>query len=233
MNSIPTIHEIQNIILENLANSEGLRYNKIKNFEIDPKRFDYHLDQLISKGLVEYDYKTSLYKLTLYGKELYSIFRSATPSLKELPVHVFIGLFIKQNNKIVVVKRNAVPHIGHIGIPTFYIKKDKFIHETAEKGFNDLGFTGDLKRSLILETIYKKDKIISKHSNMHVFHCFNPYGELIKSNPEGSLYWIEKEELLTIENGYQNSKEIVTFFENNQNPQNITLQTSYDMVTDF
>jgi DNA-binding transcriptional ArsR family regulator len=207
------IHPVRRQILLNLSRAESLKFNKIKDFDIDPRNFVYHLDKLKELKLVDYNENTAKYSLTDKAKRLLdnSGFKKG---IINSPIDTFIGLAAKRKNKLLVVKRSKAPYLNHVGIPVFDTELDNLIKETAEKALKSLGLQGALNHILLIETIYKNNVNTSKslaitHTNMHVFFVDNPDGQITEQNKEGKLHWMETEKLLKVEKGYQDTKTII------------------------
>lgn len=127
------LSNVQLRIVKNLSTSEEMRFNEIKNFDVDPKNFTYHLRQLVKKKFFGYSEEKGIYFLTNKGKNYVSLVFESTF------IDTFVGLYLIRRGKILVVKRKKVPYLGYVGIPTFTVDKNKFISETAEKSFAKLG----------------------------------------------------------------------------------------------
>jgi hypothetical protein len=228
---IPQLHPIQWKILNNFRTNESLKFNQIKNFEIDPRNFVYHLNKLIEYQLIKYS--EGSYVITTKGKLMFEHFLEGV-NFDGIPLNSFIGLYVVRDGKVLVAKRNQVPYLDHVGIPTFGIDKDLFIHESAKLALKTLGLEGVLIRPLIVETIYRDEEgRVTTHSNMHVFYCANSSGENIIENVEGELFWLTPDELLKQENGYEDSRTLVEFFNNNKVLSDIKVISRVDSKTSF
>lgn len=227
-----TLHPTQKQILQNLSKAESLKFNQIKTFEIDPKSFVYHLNKLQQKGFVDLN-PNKAYFLTTQGKIYIDTLADKT-SITQIPISVFIGLFLIQDNRILTVKRTSAPYIDHIGIPTFNVKKSEFIKTTAQKEFQNLCLDGKLEHKLIIETIFTdKDDNSLTHSNMHVFFCSKTIGQQPKINSEGTLSWLSATELLATKNGYQDSRTMIEFFTTRPIGNGIQIISKKDSSTEF
>lgn len=163
-----------------------------------------------------HDVKKGSYHLTEKSRILIGFFRDI-PSYKGMPIDSYILLYIKRDGKILVVERKREPAFGYTGNPAFNTEMDRFLHKTALEGLKSLGLTGKISLLLILEMLYKrKYRQIVSHACIYVFYADEIKGKAIKRNDEGELFWIDPKDLLKVEKGYENSKDIVDFFESNR-----------------
>jgi len=209
----PQLHKVQWMILHSMKRREFSRFNQIKPKDMDPRRFVYHLNKLKKLGLVKCDDKTSRYFMTEKAKVLINFF-PRMPYFEDLPIDSFILLYIKREEKLLVVKRRYAPYLGNVGIPCFNSEQDKYLHETAQQGLESLGLSGKLELPLLIEVIYKgRETCVVKHACMFTFYIENPRGSVKRECEEGTLFWTKPKELLKVEKGYDNSKDLIDFFE--------------------
>lgn len=210
MSSTSEIHPIRRKILLNLSKANSLKFNDIKNFDIDPRNFVYHLKKLRDQALVTYNKKTSKYSLTTLGKRLLDN-ASIKKGIEKVPIDIFIGLLIEKDKKILTVKRDSAPYLNYIGIPIFDVHIDKFIHESAQQALESLKLEGTLAHILVNETIYKnRENQVLTHTNMHVFYCNDTKGNPPPSNIEGDLSWMSIDKLLNQEKTYKDTETILS-----------------------
>lgn len=221
-NSLPKLHRIQWQILKKMSTDTESRFNEIKPAIMDPRRFTFHLNRLKNLELVRHDTDKGVYLLTEKAKILIAYFTDI-PSWGNLPLHSAILLYIEKGGKILVVKRDSQPFLGYTGLPYFLTKQDEFIHQSANKCLTSLGLTGQLTLPLIIEFLFKNPKEVIRHAFMLTYHCSNPSGVIKESSYEGKLSWMEPEELLKVELGYDNSFDAINFFKENNNPNGATV----------
>lgn len=207
---LPKLHLIQWGILRKLGRSAGLRYNDLKPIEMDPHRFTYHMKKLLLLDLI--DERDRVYVLTQKGKLLLNYFNKI-PLFKDLPVDSFILLYIKRGKDLLVVERQIAPYLGYIGTPSFAILNNRYVDEVARKALSKLGLKGALSLNLILDILYKSQREVIKHTLIYTFYCSEPKGEAVKRNEEGRLLWMKPSELLNAKKGFDNSRDLIKFFE--------------------
>lgn len=208
---IYNLHEVQQEILRKLAQKPSLRFNEIKPDELDPRRFVFHLKKLQKLGLVSHNLKSGVYALTETGKfaQEYS-----ECQVSDMPLFSFASIYVRKDNKILVVERESAPYLGYIGLPTFPVGGPKFMNSSAEDFVKGLRLGGSPILSLILELIYKgRKRKVGEHKFIFTYFLDDPEGEVIQKNSEGRFYWLSPAELLNIKKGYENTIDYVEHFE--------------------
>ena len=208
------LHKIQWQILKKMSTIEYSRFNELKPKEMDPKRFVYHLGKLKDFRLILHDSKKGNYFLTDRGKMVLAHYEDL-PDIEDYFFQTFILLYIKRKGKILVVKRKKAPYLGYTGNPFVNIEKEAYLQVSASNALESLGLKGNLSLNLILEMVYKTaEGKVRTHPFIYVFYSEEPYGEAVRSNAEGTLFCLSPKELSQAEKGYDNTKDIVSFFEN-------------------
>ncbi|MBU0976680.1 MAG: hypothetical protein ABIE03_05050 [Patescibacteria group bacterium] len=209
----PKLHKVQWQILKKMATQEHFRFNELKPKEMDPRRFVYHLDRLKAFGLILHDKDSGKYWLADGGKMVIAHYEDL-PSIEDYVVQTYLLLYIKRKGELLAVKRKHAPYLGFVGNPFVNMVSDEYIRHSAGSALSELGLEGQLSLNLILEMIYKrKDKSVRTHAFIYIFYTENPKGEPKKNNEEGTLSWLTPEELLKSEEYYDNTKDIIEFFE--------------------
>ncbi|MDD3647145.1 MAG: hypothetical protein PHS44_01410 [Candidatus Dojkabacteria bacterium] len=212
----PKLHKIQWSILKNMSTREMSRFNDLKPKDMDPKRFVYHLDRLKGFKLICHDKESGRYSLTDEGKMIIAHYEDL-PSIENYIIQTYLLLYIKKNDKLLVVKRKHAPYLGFTGNPFANVGTDKYIKISAADNLSRLGLKGELSLNLIMEMIYQNEKkVVRTHGFVYVFYIENPEGESLTSNEEGELFWMAPRELLKVGKGYDNTKDIVEFFESHK-----------------
>lgn len=211
---LPKLHEIQWDILNKMKFQKSSRFNDLKPVDMDPKQFTYHLKQLVKLGIIQKE--EGRYMISEKGKIILSFFPERF-DITEIAVDTYILLYIKKGKKVLSVKRKESPYLGHIGVLCELPKKDEFFEQSAKKRLEKTGLKGELKLRMIIEVLYKSEgKSIRGHASMIVFYCEEPKGNIIEADEEGELNWIYPKELLESKKGYDNSRDLVKYFEGNE-----------------
>lgn len=111
--------DIQQEILTKLVRSPGLKYSEARPGRVENDLFNYHLQFLVSKGLVAKD--KDLYSLTDDGKYLVNYSKPINPlgeTIDRFKINVLtIVLDVHQGNTMVLNQlRKRHPFFGHTGI---------------------------------------------------------------------------------------------------------------------
>lgn len=221
--AFPKLHPVQWQILGRLSLASGLRFNEIKPKLMDPKRFTYHLTQLQEFGLIRHDPNSQTYQLTDRGKTVIDYFHQI-PNWSNLPLNSFILLYIQRSGKVLVVQRNRQPFLNYVGLPSLNTEQGKFVGQTAQEALESFGLKGKPDLKLIIEGLFQSDKEkVIRHAFMLTFFCSNPTGDGKGQCEEGKLFWQTPEELLKAKPGYDNSEDLVRFFNQKSLPAGISI----------
>lgn len=210
---LPKLHEVQWQILKKMALSAESRYNELKPKIMDPKRFTYHLNKLRVEELIYHDEERGVYLLTERAKTLIAYFTDI-PSWGTLSLNGGIMLYIKRGGKILTVKRDRQPFLGYTGILYLAPQKNDFLQETAQRALAEIGLQGKVELGLIVEILFKnaKEEVV-RHALMLTYIANEPEGEVKSKSYEGKLEWMSPNELLVAKPGYDNTNDLVEFFE--------------------
>jgi hypothetical protein len=211
------LHFVERQIVELLEKLETAHFNDIKPANIDPKLFVYHLEKLCSAGIIE---KTTdgLYQFTQAGKHAMASFHLGV-GLYDAHINSYIVIALKYREKYLVITRSRVPFLGYTGFLSMHFDKSEHLLDSARAFLQEnVILTRQLREALLLDILYK-----SRTSSEIVQHSlvFVVTGELESENvpaeiAEGTLQFMTKAELLAVEKGYSNTKDILDY-ENNQN----------------
>ena len=125
-------HHIQADIFAKLRHSKKLRYKDLKNPELEPSQFMYHLKNLMAQKLVE---KTDdgYYQLAKKGVELAQHFSSALGNLNEAPLSYTLLFIRSEKGRWFVLRRNKQPHIGKLACISGKIRMDETLLQAAKR----------------------------------------------------------------------------------------------------
>ncbi|MGM5481713.1 MAG: NUDIX domain-containing protein [Nanobdellota archaeon] len=188
---------IQKHILKKFMYNDALRFNEILDKEFPSNKFNYHLQQLIIKNIIEKE--NERYHLTAKGVQLITGLDGIEIESKQKPVPcVFIMGYDKENKKILVNKRSKQPFRGVIGIPGGKVEFGHNLEEQAKAEFlEETGLAAD-KMQLKLITNYRTIREEDEEMTHHVIGFFylgtDLSGDLIKEDREGENMFIDIEE---------------------------------------
>jgi len=188
--------EIQKQILKKFMYNKDLKYNEIWNKEIPSNKFNYHLQSLITRNIIEK--KEETYRLTDTGIHVISSLDGVEISQKKKPILcAFVMGYDEKENKILVNIRKKQPFLNYLGIPGGKVELGKTIEEQAKEEFlEETGLEGELKLKLIMNLITINEE--TNNANHHVTGFFylatNLKGKLIEKNREGENLFLEQKE---------------------------------------
>jgi len=195
---VNTFSKIQNEIISKLKNHKSLTYAKIWNKKIPNDLFNYHLQFLVKKGIL--DKVKSEYSLSDKGKKLV-----ADPYVAEELGNIFfkfnvVMILVRKNKgKIEILNqiRKSQPSYGKKGVPGGVVRKGESVEEAASR---------KMKTETGLEAKFKIIGIVRRHLIVdgELFaDMFFPIaysnkfsGELIKNSEYGENVWVNIDEAI-------------------------------------
>lgn len=156
---------IQQSIISKLKNAQSMRYRDLHDSEIDRDLFNYHLRQLVEKGIIK---KVSFGRYTLSEKGqaiVADIEHTSDTSNRLFKINVLLIVIDKRPDGIFVLnqKRGSQPSYGIVGIPGGTIKKAEPLQEAAtRKLLEETGVSAAF--DLLCTTrriLYKNDELFS------------------------------------------------------------------------
>jgi len=182
--------------------SSSLSYGQLHKITGNHDLFNYHLRELVSKGLVV---KTdSTYSLTQHGRQQVALMEEDGQYQKQFKVGMFINLFRKHKGKwqMYLYKRLKHPHYGYIGDVTGKLCWGESLDD-------------NLKRELMEELGIVPTKYIIAGVNRNLFR--NEAGDVVgdgvfisfyvttwtgepkSKNMEGEYFWHDLDDVLSLE----------------------------------
>jgi hypothetical protein len=138
---------IQNKIISKLKNAKSLRYSQLWDKKIPNDLFNYHLQFLVKKGLLEKSLKG--YNLSEKGIKLVADANVSFDSINSLfKVNVITIVSRKIKGKIEILNqiRNSNPSFGKVGIPGGVVLKGERIEVAAKRKLKqETGLVADFK----------------------------------------------------------------------------------------
>lgn len=199
------LHDIQKHILKKLSLAKKCKYSELKPAGIESNKFAYHLQSLISGGLVtaksgattaSKNDKDSGYGLTPKGKHYVDTisFESFKPRIQPKIVTLLVlenkSTDGKSGPMYLLYKRRKSPFINHVGFPYGKIHLEERIYEAAERELKEkTGLTAKLAhKGDVYLTVHDETELVS-HMLCHVFVGSSPSGVLKTGDPTGECFW--------------------------------------------
>lgn len=126
---LQNISIIQNYILSKLKNAKQLRYSELQPEKIANDLFNYHLQFLVKKGLL--DKKEEGYALSDEGIKY--VADSAIPHLFKINVITIVSRVVNGKIEILNQVRNSNPSFGKIGVMGGVVMKGELIEDAATR----------------------------------------------------------------------------------------------------
>lgn len=188
------MHEIQIGILNKLLFAKGLRYTDLKiDSEIENNTFQFHLDKVVSLGLVEKN--KHKYSLTQEGKKLANHVdtdKNEHVSVRKVSVHLYCIKGEGENEEVLMYTRLKHPFYGKQGFPSGKVQVgENFIDAAKRELKEETNLSGE---PILFNVVHYlvKDKETGKLLDDKIFLDFfikDPKGKL-QSNNEGEFKWI-------------------------------------------
>ncbi len=197
-----TFHPIQTQILHIIRTApDGLRYSKMKpSTEIENDLFNYHLQQLVKRGLVHKN--RDLYSLTPNGKALAMELQPLDEQNQTGNKFKMAALCLVLNDgKVLYQTRALQPFTGHREIIGGAINRGERATDAASRRITEeAGLSADFQLfGLIRKMRYDETDTLYSDILYHVCISHNPTGELIVKNEYGQHNWISFPEAIKIE----------------------------------
>ena len=205
------MHDFQISILRELLFKPGARFRDLKKIDITNDHFTFHLNRLVSEGLV---IKSSgRYTLSDMGKEFAN--RLDTEELKlerQAKITVALHPVRKSGSKIeyLVHKRLKEPFFGWYGSHSGKVKWGETPLECARREFlEETGLAGDFKLKGIVHYLHThKDGRLLEDKYFWVYKIENVSGQLKERVPEGENVWMNEKEYRGLKNVFATFDEI-------------------------
>lgn len=184
---------VQDKIITRLISAGELRYSEIKpsDSSIADDLFNYHLQFLVKKGVVEKH--GQLYRLSDFGKKISQSYdsRGVEKEFFKASVLAYVTRGDDRQREILLQKRIRHPFRGDIEVISGKINPGELIEDAASRKLQEeagliavFKFLG-VKRSIRND---RKGEII-EDSFYHVCHAHNPTGSLLPKTEFGENFW--------------------------------------------
>ena len=207
--------DIKREILAKIVGSDGLRYKDARPLGVENDLFNYHLQHLVRKGLVEK--RKGRYFLTTDGKKYVEVVKPVDPTGKTAD-HFrlnILAILLRGGEKGVEVlsqTKKTSPYRGDKGVIGGAVKEGEFVASAAGRRFKEE--TGLIAEFIHIGTIrlirkYPKNKIFSDII-FNICAATKYEGNLVKENKFGVNKWVAIEDAIKNEQiSIQGSKELV------------------------
>lgn len=203
---------LQNQILSDLKNAKALRYSELKPRKVPNDLFNYHLQFLVKKGLVD---KTNTgYALSESGiKHVADPYptNDAITSLFKINVITIVSRINKGKIEILSQVRKSNPSYGKVGVMGGVVLKGELMEEAAARKLNqETGLVAKLKLvGYERRIMYKKGEIFSDVM-FPITYADSFSGELISDTKFGHNMWLPINEAIKNESvDYDSLKTVV------------------------
>jgi len=184
---LPEIDPIQKDILLKLMSHPTLTFTEIKPDEIESDKFNYHLQYLTKKDIVQkLDNK---YFLTKTGKHLVGQFDVKGNIYDQFKYSVH--LYVINDGKILLHEWTRYPSLGDVMTITGKTRKGEKIIDTAKrKLFEEAGLIADFRHIGVMRKIKRDCKgELLLDEIFNICYTNKVSGELIEENEFGKNFW--------------------------------------------
>ncbi len=206
------IHDFQISILKELLFLPGARFRDLKKFDVTNDHFTFHLNRLVSEGLVIKS--NGRYTLSDTGKEFAN--RIDTETLKlERQAKVAVALHaVRYRNGVaeyLVHKRLKEPFFGWYGSHSGKVKWGETPLECAKREFlEETGLFGEFELKGIVHYLHNYiDGRLLEDKYFWVYKIKNVSGQLKEKVPEGENIWMTEVEFRKLKNTFATFDEMI------------------------
>jgi ADP-ribose pyrophosphatase YjhB (NUDIX family) len=191
------IDPVQLSILTVLNRSvEPYRYSELNIENIDNDLFNYHLQFLVKKDLVEK--LEDGYTISAKGKSLMADIDAVGKKYELFRYSITANVIKEENGKKYILgqKRLRHPYYGDISTISGKIKKGELVADAAKRKLKEeTGLDADFKVLGLLRKIrLNEEGNVVEDTVYNVCYAENPTGKLIEKNEYGENKWYEVEE---------------------------------------
>lgn len=175
---------------------EPLRYSELNIDNIDNDLFNYHLQFLVKKKLVE---KTDRgYQISIKGKKIMANIDAVGKTYDLFRFSITANVIKNENGKKYILgqKRLRHPYYGDVSTISGKVKKGELVINAAKRKLKEeTGLEADFKVLGLLRKIrLNENGDVVEDTVYNVCYGENPKGELIEKNEYGENKWYEIEE---------------------------------------
>ncbi len=183
--------DVKEIIIRTLIHNPKASFSDLCDKSIPSNEFTYHLNKLISEGLV-FKSEDKKYSLTTLGQRLESELDGKTGKKRDKPF-VALLLVVKKDNKYLLYHRLKEPFYDLYGMPGAKLDFGEEILQGAERELKEeTNLDGKGKVIAINNILTYEKQIPLTHFSQFVVLFDNVLGKLIEENREGSYKFVEQ-----------------------------------------
>lgn len=207
---------IQREVLVKFLFTDRAALKDLKPDNVDANLFSYHLNKLISDGLIVKSSRNN-YQLTLQGKHTAGLISKTNGKLTRQPKIAVMIYARNDKNEYLMFKWRRQPYLNQVSLPYGKLHfEDSPIEAVQSELCEKTGLRGELsfKKDVYVKVI--EDDLTLTHMLVHVFEAKNLVGKLIE-NSSGRPFWSKLEPKLACVPGFDdllkhiesNSKDLV------------------------
>lgn len=198
---INNLSDIQNQILSRLKNAKSLRYAELQIKDIPNDLYNYHLQFLVKKGLL--DKNEDGYSLSDLGlKYIADPFASNHILSSQFKINVITILSRIRNNKVEILNqiRKSNPSYGKVGVMGGVVLKGESILDAATRKLNqETGLTANFKLLGCERRIMYKFNELFSDLLFPIAYSDEHSGDLIVDSEFGHNMWVPIEQAIVNE----------------------------------
>ncbi len=195
--------DVQTEILAKLYGAPGLRYSEAHPEDVENDLYNYHLQSLVKKGLIEK--KDQIYSLTFDG--LQHIVKNKPINLSGTKADLFkvnvLTLVLKEekNTKYIVNQRRKMhPFYGDQAVLGGMVKNGEPIVSAASRKLQEeSGLIADFSLVGVIRGVFIHEGEILQDILFHVCVAEEFTGELVSENEFGSNFWVTLDQAIESE----------------------------------
>lgn len=228
--------DLKNKILNTLMFKEETLYSELEKITDNHDLFNYHLKDLINKGLVEKE--NNKYRLSISGRQTVALMEEDGKYQKQYKVGMFINLIRKVNGKkqILLYRRLKHPHFGYVGSVSCKLTWGSSLTENLKRElFEELGI--ELVKYEIIgvnHELFQNEKGELVGDGIFFVSVVTEWkGEPAEKSIEGDYFWCDIDNVFEVENLFKESMqqripEILKYLENPDTYQRFVFENGFE-----
>jgi len=192
-------HAVQKDIVRTLITKGVSRFSELKPKRIESNLFMYHLNQLISKGVVQK--QKDGYVLTKMGRSFVDRVNLDKLVFRLQPKIITVLMVYSDKGKWLMLKRIHEPHMNRVGFPSGKVHYGEDIMAAAQRELTEkTGLSGldlKLRGNVFMRFIDKPTKAVLNHVCSYIFTAeVSGQPKLIDGNEYWQSFWGSQSELI-------------------------------------
>lgn len=208
-----SLHPIQSNVLVSLLFTPEARFSDLNTTNISTDHFNFHIQRLLELDLINKN-SNGKYELTLKGKEYANRYDDEHFVLEKQPKVTVSVIGVRQDNNktyYLMQKRLKHPFFGYMGVVSGKVRFGETVTETAARELmEEAGLKGNIELVGIEHKMdYDKSNQILDDKIFFVFRASELTGTLINQFKGGENLWVEKSEIASLENLFDDILQII------------------------